>query len=133
MKITTYLFVAFVLCKSAQAQVKLDIKIADLKNDNGIVRVELLDANHTSLLKKTSSIQKGQASLVFDNLQPGKYAVQYYHDENLNDKLDTNLIRIPTEGYGFSNDAYSMFGPKSFDQWLVEVSKDVAITLKTKN
>jgi uncharacterized protein (DUF2141 family) len=133
MKIITCFFVALVIFKSGHAQVKLDVKIVDLKNDDGIVRVELLDANHASLLKKTSTIQKGQATVVFENLQPGNYAVQYYHDENLNDKLDTNLIKIPTEGYGFSNDAYSMFGPKSFDQWLVKVSKDTAITMKTKN
>jgi uncharacterized protein (DUF2141 family) len=133
MKIITCIFVAFVIFKSVHAQVKLDITIVDLKNDNGIVRVELIDANHASLLKKTSTIQKGQATLVFDNLQPGKYAIQYYHDENLNDKLDMNLFKIPTEGYGFSNDAYSMFGPKSFDQWLVNVVKDAAIVMKTKN
>jgi len=26
-----------------------------------------------------------------------------FHDENMNGKLDTNFLRIPKEGYGFSN------------------------------
>jgi uncharacterized protein (DUF2141 family) len=29
-------------------------------------------------------------------------------------KLDTNWLGIPTEGYGFSNDAKAMLGPPSF-------------------
>jgi uncharacterized protein (DUF2141 family) len=40
---------------------------------------------------------------------------------------------IPKEGYGFSNDAYGTFGPKPFEEWLVDVSKDTKIVLKTKN
>jgi uncharacterized protein (DUF2141 family) len=37
------------------------------------------------------------------NLNSGKYAVRYYHDENLNGKMETNLVGKPTEGYRFSN------------------------------
>jgi len=32
----------------------------------------------------------------------------------MNGKLDANLLGIPTEGYGFSNDARALFGPPSF-------------------
>ena len=35
------------------------------------------------------------------------------YDENMNGKLDTNWLGIPTEGYGFSNDAKAMLGPPS--------------------
>ena len=40
--------------------------------------------------------------------------VPLYNDENMNGKLDTNWLGIPTEGYGFSNDAKGMLGPPSF-------------------
>ncbi len=33
------------------------------------------------------------------------YAIAAIHDENMNGELDVNWMRIPTEGYGFSNDA----------------------------
>ena len=36
------------------------------------------------------------------------------HDANMNGKLDTNLLGIPTEGYGFSNDARGLLGAPSF-------------------
>ncbi len=32
----------------------------------------------------------------------------------MNGNLETNRLGIPTEGYGFSNNAYGMFGPKPF-------------------
>ena len=36
------------------------------------------------------------------------------HDENMNGKLDTHLLGIPKEGYGFSNDAKVFLGVPSF-------------------
>lgn len=50
----------------------------------------------------------------FEDLPAGVYAVAIMHDENGNTQLDTNLLGIPTEGYGFSNDARGVLGPPSF-------------------
>lgn len=50
----------------------------------------------------------------FANLPPGTYALAVYHDENGNNRLDTNVVRFPTERYGFSNNARGRFGPPSF-------------------
>lgn len=43
----------------------------------------------------------GQA--IFRDLAYGVYAVSVLHDENVNGKLDKNLIGVPKEGYGVSN------------------------------
>ena len=42
--------------------------------------------------------------VVFQDLPPGNYAVAVYHDKNSNGKLDKNLLGVPVEDYGFSND-----------------------------
>lgn len=42
------------------------------------------------------------------------YALAVIHDENMNGKLDANPRGIPTEGYGFSNDAEGFLGALSF-------------------
>jgi len=42
------------------------------------------------------------------------YAVSVFHDENYNGKLDTNLLGIPREGVGASNDARGNFRPPKF-------------------
>ncbi|MFY0684658.1 MAG: DUF2141 domain-containing protein [Balneola sp.] len=44
----------------------------------------------------------------------GEYAIAVYHDKNRNGKIDTNLLGIPKEDYGFSNDARGRFGPASW-------------------
>lgn len=51
-------------------------------------------------------------TVTFPDLAPGTYAVSLFHDANGNGKLDTNLIGIPTEGYGFSNNVGARGRPK---------------------
>ncbi|WP_146440114.1 DUF2141 domain-containing protein [Crateriforma conspicua] len=53
---------------------------------------------------------------------PRRFAVAVYHDENADSRLNRNLWGIPTERYGFSNDARSLTGPPSFDQAVVQKS-----------
>ena len=54
--------------------------------------------------------------MVFENIPHGDYALKVFHDENENQKLDTNFIGMPKEKFGFSNDAMGRFGPPSFEQ-----------------
>ena len=69
--------------------------------------------------------------LNFPGLSEGNYAVKVMHDENNNNKLDTNLIGIPSESYGFSNNAGS-FGPASFKEaeFVVKDTTTHVISLK---
>ncbi len=48
------------------------------------------------------------------NVPKGEYAVKVYHDENTNDEMDTLMFGIPSEKYGFSNNARGTFGPPAF-------------------
>ncbi|MCZ8029164.1 MAG: DUF2141 domain-containing protein [Rubrivivax sp.] len=58
-------------------------------------------------------IEGAQASCAFPNLPPGTYAVAVVHDENGNGRLDKNLLGVPREGYGVSNNrTYAMSSPK---------------------
>jgi uncharacterized protein (DUF2141 family) len=51
--------------------------------------------------------------LQFTNVQPGRYAVALFHDENGNGRMD-KMLMVPREGYGFSRDAPIQFGPPKF-------------------
>lgn len=128
-----YLFGLFSLFLTySHAQSKLEIKIINLKNDNGLISLELLDANNQSVKSAKENIKEKKCTILIDNLVDGKYAIRFIHDENSNGKLDTNWMGIPTEGYGFSNDAYGTFGPKDFDEWLFDVKGYTKIILKTE-
>jgi uncharacterized protein (DUF2141 family) len=62
-----------------------------------------------------------KGGVVLSNLKPGRYAVIVFHDENGNGRLDKNFWGVPTEPYGFSNDAQGILGPPKFE--------DAAMTL----
>ena len=125
-----YLFLAPVTFLSAQSS--LIVEIINLKSNKGIVLVDLFDKHEKSVLHTTCKIADNRCTIVFKNLTNDKYAISYFHDENRNKELDTNVLGIPKEGFGFSNDAIGKFGPKDFSEWLFEVSGDTKIRITTK-
>ena len=57
----------------------------------------------------------GQAAVVFENIPHGDYALKVFHDENENQKLDTNFIGMPKEPIAMSNNAVGKFGPPKYE------------------
>lgn len=112
------------------SQFKLEVEVAGIKNNTGKIMLQLMDSAEKTVKEGMAEIKDQKCTLVFENLKPGKYAVRYFHDENLNGEMDTNFMGIPNEGYGFSNNAVGKFGPPSFDKWLFEISADKIISLK---
>ena len=104
----------------------LTIDVAGLKNAHGTVMVAVFDRADHFLTQpvRTAAVaaQPGQVQLRISDLAPGDYAVSLYHDENGNGKLDKNPVGMPTEPYGFSNDAAGSFGPPSFAQSLAHLA-----------
>lgn len=114
----------------------LKIDILNVKNDHGTVIVSLwespdgfLDGASPARLQKIDA-KSGNLNFVFKDLKSGVYAVSLYHDENKNDDLDSNLVGMPTEGYGFSNDVRGMFGPPSFQNAAFQIAnEDVKVNI----
>lgn len=55
-----------------------------------------------------------EVTVMFDDLAPGTYGLKMYQDLDGDNELDTSGMGIPTEPYGFSNNARGMFGPASW-------------------
>jgi uncharacterized protein (DUF2141 family) len=68
----------------------------------------------------------------FKDLLQGDYAFAIYHDENKNSKLDKNMLGVPTEYYGFSNNARRTFSAPSFQESSFDLNKDVKQTIGLK-
>ena len=129
---TMLLIFTLLLSNWSFAQIRLEVEIENLKSDSGNIRLALLDAEKNQIRGELGQILNRKSTIVFENLKPAKYAIQYYHDENSNGKLDTYFIGLPKEGYGFSNNAYGLFGPKDFEKWIFSLTSNTKITLKTK-
>lgn len=63
-----------------------------------------------------SARQDGSVRVVLKDLPEGTVAFSVMHDLNGNGRLDRNPMGMPTEPYGFSNNAAGMFGPPKFEQ-----------------
>jgi uncharacterized protein (DUF2141 family) len=100
----------------------IQVKILNIRNSIGTVACALFDSPrgfpNEFLLSATNvmviKIRKSQARCDFEDIPPGSYAMAVIHDENMNGKLDTNWLGVPTEGYGFSNNATGVLGPPAF-------------------
>ena len=77
------------------------------------------------------SANVGALRFILRDLPPGRYAVNAFHDENDNGELDTNLVGIPSEGYGFANDPDSSFGPPDFEAAAVNVGDAAEVAVMT--
>ena len=75
--------------------------------------------------------QVGSVRFVVGDLSPGRYAVAAFHDANDNGELDTNLLGIPSEGYGFGNDASALFGPPDFEAAAITVGDTTVVAVLT--
>lgn len=118
----------------AKAQNSLEVKIDNIKNDNGDILVGLYDDGHNFPRKtingKIVKASKNGVIVSFQDLKSGPYAISVLHDENSNKDMDQNKIGIPNEGFGFSNNAKASFGPPSFDKAKIFLhSKDTLISI----
>ena len=98
------------------ATVRLDVSA--FRNADGALGCRLFsdakgfpDADGTKTIR--AAISGTKASCEFGSIPPGTYAVVVIHDENGNGKLDRNLLGIPSEGYGVTNNrTYALTSPK---------------------
>lgn len=70
--------------------------------------------------------------VVFTGLPAGRYAVAAYQDSDGNGRLDTNLVGIPTEPYGFGMPGPAPRRAPSFDQIALTVGGDGAVVTEVR-
>jgi uncharacterized protein (DUF2141 family) len=100
----------------------IHVKILNIRNSTGGVACALFESSvgfPSEYLRYATNImvikvRDKQARCDFEDIAPGTYALAVVHDENMNGKLDTKWLGIPTEGYGFSNDAKALLSAPTF-------------------
>lgn len=108
----------------SNAQLTLTVEIEPLRNNNGKVLLEFNNEKEEVLKGFSEKIVDHKCLVIIKDLKPGKYAFQYFHDENNDEEINTNFMGIPKEGYGFSNNAKGSFGPPSFEKMIFELTQN---------
>jgi uncharacterized protein (DUF2141 family) len=113
------------------AQGRIEVVVTNIKPQTGTIRIGLFNSENDfpdkAIAGKIVKVTGAQAVVSFEGLENGEYAVSIFHDENSNEQLDTNLIGVPKEGFGFGNNAMGTFGPPSFEKAKVRVEGSTVI------
>jgi len=130
---TTLLAAIFTATFTVQAHT-LTVHIDQIKEQSGKLHVALYGSEQSyqqgkgAVAARTQEVSGDTQQLVFTDLADGQYAIKIMHDANNNGQLDRNLLGIPSEGYGFSNNA-GQFGPASFKEAAFSVAADTELTI----
>tara|TARA_B100000941_G_scaffold257317_1_gene207127 strand:- start:127 stop:576 length:450 start_codon:yes stop_codon:yes gene_type:complete len=112
-----------------RGDISLEIQINNLESNKGPIYIRILDENQNPVIIGTSTVINYSAEISFDSISPGKYAIQFFHDENENQKMDFNLIGIPKEKFGSSNNVKPVLGPPKFEKMLINLNDSEKIII----
>lgn len=110
-----------VLAKTGFAEgALLKLQVQGIRDDSGSLRVSLYREPESFRKEErafkliSQPARKGEVTLAFDDVPPGRYAIMAYHDENNDGKLNLRLGMFPQEGYALSNNP-QVIGPPRFN------------------
>jgi uncharacterized protein (DUF2141 family) len=121
------------LSNVSDRQGSLRVIITGFANDGGNCRFaldnsrEVFESEDSVFIGKVLPIVNNEVVLKIDSLKYGTYAIKVFHDENGNEEIDTNFLGIPTEDYGYSNNASGWFGPPSWESAMFILDREEMI------
>jgi uncharacterized protein (DUF2141 family) len=94
------------------------VTVTGVRNSHGHVRVAICSKAeflkpHCAYTGKAQAAS-GDVLVTVENVPPGNYAAQAFHDEKDTGRIDRTLLGLPEQGMGFSNGARMFFGPPRF-------------------
>ena len=132
------LFLSFILFFSGWKTHNLAIHISGISKINGTLFIAVFRANDEfpifgkQFRGVVKEVEAKTQNYNFSELPDGEYAIAIYQDENRNEILDKNLLGIPTEIYGFSNNARRSFSAPSFQEAKIKLNKDLQLAIFLK-
>lgn len=111
----------------------LSVKVSNLKNTDAPIYMAVYKSpsdflNNEKMYSGAKLEPKGSKEPVLKvELPEGQYALAIFQDINENGKLDTNILGIPKEPYGFSKNFRPVFSAPAFEDCAIDVRSDSGI------
>jgi len=106
------------------------VKLSGFRNDRGLVLVSLFSSPRgfpgepeRALRNQQARILDRQASVTFDNVPKGSYALSVLHDEDSDGSMATGWLGVPAEGYAVSNNVVHRFSAPDFEEARFDLSE----------
>lgn len=107
------------------------LTLTGVEEAEGEIRIAVFNSEQSytkeTVFAEIIPVHSTEVNWSIPELPYGEYAIAVYHDKNTNGELDTNLLGIPKEIYGFSNNARGRFGPASWNDARFSVTAKKAL------
>ncbi|MDQ3394241.1 MAG: DUF2141 domain-containing protein [Bacteroidota bacterium] len=132
-KILLFIFIYVFFPKSAVVEKgNVEVRITGMKDIKGTILATLFisaegfpSEQEKAYKYKEVKVEGDTAFIVFKEIPYGTCAISLFHDVNNNKKLDTNMIGIPKEGLGTTNNKKPLFRAPSFEEAKFELVSNV--------
>ena len=138
---TTICAIAMLLITPLVSAKTLEFTIEGIKSNKGKIYIQLFKGeenyqNNNAYLSSIAIAKQGQVTITFnglvvDDLSNDDYGIRYYHDENDNASMETNLFGMPLEGYGYSNNAKANYGPVAYSHIKFHMTNETQVNTST--
>ncbi len=94
------------------------ISVTNVTSHDGFIMAAIYDETgwgDASVANLREPVHGDVVTLTLTVPNPGRYGIRLFHDVDGNGELNANIMGIPTEPFGFSNNAPPRFGPPSFE------------------
>ncbi len=121
------------LAQLVQAE-SLTVVISGIEEARGEIRLALYDSaeafddNGEATRKGLAPATGEEITVTIDDLPAGQYAIKLYHDADSDGELGRNMMGMPKERYGFSNNK-GRFGPPPWQDAVFEVAEGADTTI----
>lgn len=127
-------------CTGPAGALRFYVTVEGVRSSHGLIAVTLYADDSRRFLARRGSLYVGRvparagATRVCIHLPgPGTYALAVYHDADGNRSFNRNMIGLPAEGYGFSNNAPTIFGLPSFSRVRMAVPRtNMGMTIRLR-
>lgn len=116
----------------------VSLSLKDIRSTEGKIQIAIYDNEEdfleTPVYTFTEDIKNAPEQMVLlKSLPSGKYAIAVFHDKNGNGKMDKNLLGIPTESFGFSNNRMGFASPPDFEECVINTAENTVHTIDLIN
>jgi uncharacterized protein (DUF2141 family) len=106
------------------------VTVVGAKHNQHYIYLQMVDAEGHIVQRTREPLFDNKAVFTLKDVPSGEFAISTFHDENGNEKLDTKMFGIPSERYGFSNDAVARYGPPELEEQLFTIEANMELTIK---
>ncbi len=94
---------------SVFAQSSITIKIDNIRASKGKIMIGIGDiTDPNNVMGTIVDAKEGSMEVLIEDVKVGAFPIQVFHDENSNNRMDTDSTGKPIEGFGISKDSNAL-------------------------